>query len=174
MLHTDFYPFPTITTSRLLLRELLPADDTAIRDLRSNPDVNTFLGRPPAIDLETARQFITSTNNRFANAEGLYWVITALPSPQLIGTICLWNYQPQDGSVEIGYELLPAFQGKGYMQEAITAVLTFAFDRMHAALVKAMVVEANLRSIKSLQKQGFIEIPAEKEDQLLMFHLTRK
>ncbi|MBV7529821.1 GNAT family N-acetyltransferase [Chitinophaga sp. sic0106] len=174
MLHTDFYPFPSLSTNRLLLRELQPTDDVAIQQLRSNADVNTYLERPAAIDLAAARQFITSTNNRFANAEGLYWVITAPPSPQLIGTICLWNYQPADGSVEIGYELMPSFQRQGYMQEAMAAVIHFAFEQMNARVVNAEVVAANQPSIRSLQKSGFIAIPHPQPKELLFFQLSRK
>ncbi|SHL12552.1 ribosomal-protein-alanine N-acetyltransferase [Chitinophaga jiangningensis] len=173
-MHTDFYPFPSLSTNRLLLRELQLTDDVAIQALRSNADVNTYLERPAAIDLAAARQFITSTNNRFANAEGLYWVITTPSSSQLMGTICLWNYQPADGSVEIGYELMPKYQRQGFMQEAIAAVITFAFTRIQANVIKAEVDVSNQPSIKALQKHGFTEIPHQRLHEILHFELRNK
>ncbi|NIG54833.1 GNAT family N-acetyltransferase [Chitinophaga sp. Cy-1792] len=153
MLHTDFYPFPLITTNRLVLRELKPSDDAAIYQLRSDPAVNMYLNRAPCTDRVAAQRFITAINNNIANATTLYWAIT---SPDgLIGTIGLWQYDTVENSVELGYELLPAHQGKGFIQEAMTAIIRFAFEKMHARKIAANVVPDNLKSIRALEKQGF-------------------
>ncbi|MFB6453924.1 GNAT family N-acetyltransferase [Chitinophaga sp. Hz27] len=158
MLHTDFYPFPVLSTDRLILRELLPTDDATIYQLRADPEVNKYLDRDPCTNLEAAQRFITAINNNVANAATLYWAITANDAPDLIGTIGLWNFDADEDSVEIGYELLPSWQGKGFIQEAMSAVLSFAFKKMHARKIAANVVPANLKSIQALEKQGFQKV----------------
>ncbi len=161
MLKTDFYPFPLLTTERLVLRELEPTDDKAILALRSNETVNRYLDREPTKDLIAAQQFITTVNNGIANAEGLYWGIASREDLHVIGTICLYNFDMENQSVEIGYELHPSWQGKGIMHEAMNAVIQFVFDKMHAQLINATVATENKASIQSLLRHGFKDISRE-------------
>jgi len=161
MFKTDFYPFPLLTTARLVLRQLEPTDDAAILDLRSNEVVNQYLDRKPAKDLLAAQQFITSINNVVANAEGLFWGIASRETLHLVGTICLYDFNAENNSVEIGYELHPSWQGKGIMHEAMNAVIQFVFDKMNAHLINATVATANQRSIQSLLRHGFKDISPE-------------
>ncbi|MBV8251835.1 MAG: GNAT family N-acetyltransferase [Chitinophaga sp.] len=161
MLKTDFYPFPLLTTTRLVLRELEPTDDAAILDLRSNKAVNRYLDREPTKDLLAAQQFITTINNGVANGEGLYWGITSKEDLHLIGTICLYDFNVENSSVEIGYELHPSWQGKGIMHEAMSAVIQFVFDKMNAHFINATVAAANQPSIQSLLRHGFKDISPE-------------
>ena len=65
-------------------------------------------------------------------------------------------YTAEDGrSGEIGYTFVPAYQGKGYATEAVTAVLDYAFDTLQFQQIAAAVDERNTPSIKLLQRLGF-------------------
>ena len=62
------------------------------------------------------------------------------------------------GSVEIGYGLSPAFQGSGYMTEAVIALTDWAFSHRECLRVTASrVLSDNLSSRKVLIKAGFRE-----------------
>jgi ribosomal-protein-alanine N-acetyltransferase len=98
------------------------------------------------------------------NKQWFYWAISSKNSPGLIGTICLWNFNEENKSAEVGYELLPIFQGKGLMQEALSNVIVFGFKTAKFKRIIAYTHSRNDKSIKLLQKAGFIrDLSLEKE-----------
>ncbi|QQL49116.1 GNAT family N-acetyltransferase [Mucilaginibacter ginkgonis] len=151
---------PEITTTRLHLRPLQATDAEAILAIRSNESVNTYLDRKPSTTIDEAAAFISSINQLTANGDGQYWAITIKDSGALVGTICLYNFDKGKGIAEIGYELLPEYQGKGFMQEAISSTVSYSFDMMGAKVITAFPRTDNHNSIKLLQKAGFKIDPA--------------
>jgi [ribosomal protein S5]-alanine N-acetyltransferase len=159
--------FPTLTTRRLVLRRLSEQDSQDIFALRSNDEVNRFIKRPKPADLHEAIEFIQKINKGIEEKRSLYWVISIGDSQEFAGTICLWNFTDGYTIAELGYELFPAFQGKGFMQEALEAVLHFAFGKIFLKQVEAFTNKNNLRSINLLSRIGFKPEPDRKdEDQL--------
>lgn len=155
MLNLPFKNFPELTTERLILRELAPADSAEIHKLRSNPDVNKYLDRTPSNNIKEAEAFIDKIAETVKNNQGIYWVITMKGDNKLIGTICFWNFDMENNIVEMGYELLPEFQGKGIMTEAIKRVIDFGFQDMGAKAIAAVPSVDNIRSIVLLEKSNF-------------------
>jgi [ribosomal protein S5]-alanine N-acetyltransferase len=156
MMQLSFSPFPVLHTERLVLRQLNTGDTTAIALLRSDPDVNLFLDRPSAVSAEDAAAFIKKINDGIAAQESLYWVICFKEDQQFAGTICLWNIIPETDTAETGYELLPAFHGKGVMREALQAVLAYGFEQMKLQTIAAFSRHDNAKSIQLLERAGFL------------------
>jgi len=171
MLKLNFSPFPTLTTERLSLRQLMPEDADAIFSLRNNEIVNQYLGRPKATSAAEAVAFIDKITKGIANNQSMYWVISLKEDPQLIGTICIWNIDIEKDTAEIGYELLPAFHGKGIMQEALAAVIGFGFGTMQLKTIAAYTVPGNMASSKLLERNGFKQIGTEGEE--VIYELQR-
>ena len=140
-----------LDTTRLLLRQLKETDVSAIYSLRSNEQVNQFIDRPAAKDPEEAKAFI----QKIIENKSYYWGITLKENGKMIGTICFWNLSADRKSAELGYELLPDDQGKGYMDEAMKEVIGFAF-RSDFTCLKAYTHKDNLASTKLLLKHGFV------------------
>lgn len=155
MKEINFTPFPTLTTARLMLRQLSTDDANKIFAIRSDERVNKYLDRTGCKTLEEARQFIDKINTGIANNECIYWAIALKNKPGLIGTICLWNISKEQSKAEIGFELLPDYQGKGFMQEAVTAVIEYGFKTMKLSLIEGVVDPNNARSIKLMEKNNF-------------------
>ena len=107
MLNLNFTPFPTITTQRLVLRQLQDDDVHELFALRTDERVNRFLDRPLPESLNDVREFIKKVNQITYDNEGLYWVITRKNEDKLLGTIGLRNFGPEQYQAEIGYELHP-------------------------------------------------------------------
>lgn len=124
--------------------------------LRSDSRIMQYLDRAPAASLEEAAQFIETINNQEKAGAAITWAITLKEEPKLIGTIGFWNIQQQHYRAEIGYALHTQQQGKGLMQEALTAVLDFGFARLKFHSVEANVNPANAASIKLLERKGFV------------------
>src|SRR5574338_168573 len=135
----NFNPFPGLQTERLFLRRLAAEDEKEIFLLRSDEQVSKFLTRPLCKTIDEARIFIQKINTNIKNNESLYWAISLKNNLSLIGTICLWNISWEHERAEVGFELLPAFQKKGYMQEALTAVLDFAFNTITFHSIEGVV-----------------------------------
>ena len=149
----NFTPFPVLKTPRLILRQLEISDEQDIFFLRTDEEVNKYVDRPKATSLDDARIFINKINKGIAENTALYWGITI--DGAFAGTICLWNIDPAMEKAETGYELLPKFQGKGIMQEALIAVLEYAFDKMGLRCIEAYLHGENERSLKLLEKYKF-------------------
>ncbi|HTB07239.1 MAG TPA: GNAT family N-acetyltransferase [Bacteroidia bacterium] len=149
-------PFPTLETERLVLRQLDASDENEIFRLRSDEKVNEFLDRPKANTLDDAKRFIEKIAKGINNNENLYWAITLKNEKKLIGTICLWSFSLEKNSAEIGYELLPDFQGKGFMHEAIKAVVEYGFKTMKLDAIDAFTHPRNIKSIKIAERNGFV------------------
>ena len=158
----NFIPFPDLLTEHLILRQLKMEDENEIFLLRSDERVNRFLDRARAASIEDARLFIQKINTGIVNSEGIYWAIVSKTGTALIGTICLFNLSGEKNTAEIGYELLPAFHGKGIMQEAISKVVDYGFDVMQLQTIEAVTHADNISSIKALEKNKFArDLPTE-------------
>lgn len=91
------------------------------------------------------------------NNESIIWAITQKGDTKLIGTICFWNIIKEHYRAEIGYSLLYDFQGKGIMQEAMSAIIKYGFEKMNLHSIEANVNPANESSIKLLERNDFIK-----------------
>jgi RimJ/RimL family protein N-acetyltransferase len=60
-----------------------------------------------------------------------------------------------DGMVEIGYGIVPGFQGRGYATEVAAALVTFAGESGQARLVRAHTLSSNRAPKRVLEKCGF-------------------
>jgi RimJ/RimL family protein N-acetyltransferase len=74
---------------------------------------------------------------------------------RLIG-ICGFNsWSPQHRHAELAYELAPRYWGRGYMRNAVLAVLRWGFAELALNRVHAFVMTTNARSIRLLEQCGF-------------------
>ncbi|MEP6847184.1 MAG: GNAT family N-acetyltransferase [Panacibacter sp.] len=162
-MNLHFSPFPLLSTERLLLRPLQSKDAEAIFILRSDENINKYLDRPKAKTIADAQQFIQKITDGIAHNESFFWALTIKADDLLAGTICLWNIDVANNNAEIGYELLPEYQGKGLMQEAIQKVIAFGFDEIQLQSIEACVHKENKASVKLLEKNNF-SINAKKEN----------
>lgn len=158
MIHSMPAAFPVLITERLVLRQPTASDAGQFFLLRSNPLVNQYLGRKPAATIDEAAAFIEKVNGNFISEESLYWAITQSGSKELIGTICLFDFSTEQNKCEIGYELLPAYQGQGFMGEALKMVIHFAFQTLGIKCMEAFTHTDNQGSNQLLRKSGFDEI----------------
>lgn len=171
MMH-HFSPFPVLHTPRLQLRQLSLQDEQEIWELRSNDAVNQFLNRSKAQSPEDARRFIQLIIENLQKNETVYWAIALQNDPKLIGTITLWNLNPNENSAELGYELLPPYQGQGLMQEALAKVIEFGFSTMQLQTIVAESHVHNIHSAKLLEKNHFIRQPQQEGSDTVIFQLT--
>lgn len=156
-----------------MLRQLVSGDDNEIFALRSNDTVNKYLGRKPSKSIDEAKTFIQAITKNIESNASIYWVITLNGTDKLIGTICLFHFSDDNLKAEIGYELLPDFQGKGIMQEAISKVIDFGIRHIGLTSIEAYTHSENQSSTRLLEKFNFKKSGVGEEN-LMMFTLTAK
>jgi len=152
----SFNPFPILSTTRLILREITVADQNEIFVLRSDPRVMEYIDRPKAQSLNDAIDWIQFIHSATTNGENIVWGICLKGSSRLIGSICLWNFEHSNHSVEIGYSLVPEYHRRGIMNEALKVVLKYGFMQMKVTRITAVVHQMNKSSNLLLEKNGFI------------------
>ncbi|MBE7170318.1 MAG: GNAT family N-acetyltransferase [Williamsia sp.] len=157
MINMDFTAFPTLTTERLILRQLSIDDQHDIFVLRSDPEINKYLDRQPSKTTEDAVNFINKINDNNEKHISFYWAVTLTETKTFVGTICLFGFSKEENSCEIGYELMTKSQGQGIMKEAVQAVIDFVFHTLKLKKVLAFTHCDNEHSTKLLTKLNFVK-----------------
>lgn len=151
----NFVPFPEISTKRLLLRSLNLSDDNEIHFLRSDSEVNKYIDRPLSKSIDDAREFITKINSGVEENKWIFWAITMKNEEKLIGTICLWNFSDDRLTAEVGFELLPEYQSKGFIGEALKNIINYGFNKLNLDKIEGYTNQKNTPSIKVMEKYNF-------------------
>ncbi|WP_421380827.1 GNAT family N-acetyltransferase [Bacillus salacetis] len=151
-----FKVFPVLQTERLMLREISPEDSQAIYENFSDDRVTEYYDLETFTDISQADALILKLNSGFKSHNQIRWAITLKPTDTLIGTCGFHAIEKEHFKIEVGYELNPAYWGKGIMNEALNAIFTFAFDEMGVNRIEAFYDPGNDRSRNALEKCGFV------------------
>lgn len=176
-------PFPVLETERLVLREITATDAPALFAIHGDPELMRWFGTDPAPNLEAASGLVDLFASwRALPNPGVRWALQLKGQTSLIGTCGLFGWNRKWHKCTLGYELGHEAQGNGFMQEAVSAALTWGFQNMELNRVEAQVHPSNTASLKSIRRLGFVEEGrlrevghwAGKFHDLLQFSLLRK
>jgi len=146
---------PIITTERVVLRWVSENDIDSLYEIFSDPQVMRYWATPPYTTREAAVELQREIASGNENETMIKWGLALRDSDRLIGTTTLFNLNIDNGRAEIGYALGRAHWGKGYMNEALQALLTHAFEVMQLRRLEADVDPRNAGSIRTLERLGF-------------------
>lgn len=139
----------TIETVRLILRAWTMEDAPDLYDYAKSPLVGPAAGWKPHESIEETRAYLTASI-----PEDQTWAIVPKATGRAIGSIGLHKTRNPKAR-EIGYVLHPSEWGKGYMTEAVKAVLLFAFEILDMEIVRVGHFPDNVRSRNVIQRCGF-------------------
>jgi ribosomal-protein-alanine N-acetyltransferase len=146
---------PTLTTGRLTMRWLTPADVPALFEIFSDPVVTRYWSTPPLPDLAAAERLLARIEACFQARTLFQWGVARRTDNGVIGTCTLASLSPEHRRAELGYALGRAYWGQGYMAEALPALLRYAFSTLRLHRIEADVDPRNGASIRSLERLGF-------------------
>lgn len=153
----DFKTFPTLTTERLILRELQPNDAPAVFRIRGDYEVTKYNTGAPYENVQHAVQMIDAVKAAYDKENELRWGITFKSHGNVIG-MCGYNYWDRtDHRASIGYDLARDYWRQGIMTEALRAILAFGFEQMRLHRIEADASVYNEASIRLLRKLGFVQ-----------------
>ncbi|WP_125768142.1 GNAT family N-acetyltransferase [Lapidilactobacillus wuchangensis] len=144
-----------LTTKRLLLRRFNETDLDFIETLGTTPLYHQTAGFAKIQNEEQGKQILHVYQKRSES-----YLIVEQRTQQKLGLVELSErtVDPKSdlyATRELGFLLLQSAWGKGYMTEAVTALLDDAFPRLQLREVWAGHYENNQRSANFLQKIGF-------------------
>jgi predicted acetyltransferase len=82
-----------------------------------------------------------------------YWLLIIRDEQVGAGLLGFKGFPDENGSTEIGYGIDPVYQGKGYMGEAVQALIDWAFTHPFCQVITATEVE-NPASKRLLERLG--------------------
>jgi len=156
MLTLNFTPFPTLTTKRLLLRQIIAEDAPELFFMRTDDRVMKYIERPRPKNIDETITFINMIADLREKNEIITWGITLKDEPKLIGTVVYLNIKKEHHRAEFGYALHPDYWRKGIMHEVAEAVLAYGFNVMKLHSIEANINPENTGSQKLLEKCGFV------------------
>lgn len=144
-----------IETNRLVLRYIKPEDASDMFEYASIPEVSEYLLWSPHINKEATLGYIEFLQKRYLR--GLYadWAVELKENHKMIGTCGYANISTSTKSCEIGYVLSPHFRGKGYMSEAVEAILGLSFETLGLEKANLRIISQNEPSIRLAKRLGF-------------------
>lgn len=137
--------------------ETWAAADLALLRLMNAPEMMEHLGGP-----ETEEQ-ILSRHKRYLEiggpGTGRMYSIVLLPGLETVGSVGYWDRVWQEESIyEIGWSVLPPFQGKGIATKAVAEAIALASSELKHRFIHAFPSCNNPASNAICRKLGFLFI----------------
>ena len=156
MLTIDLPVFPVLTTERLVLRQLRSSDAEQVFAIRSDPLVMRHVSRPLVLTMDDAFTLIERITSSVAANDAVQLAMTLKDDDRLIGIIGFCRIIKEHRYAELGYMLAHEHWGKGYISEAIGALIPFGFNTLGFHRIEAITRPENAASIRALEKNGFV------------------
>jgi RimJ/RimL family protein N-acetyltransferase len=140
----------TLETQRLTLRAFAPGDVEAFEAFYAS-DASRFVGGPEN-KVATWRRIASYAGCWFLRGYGKF-VVVEKASGATVGIVGPW-YPEGWPEPEIGWTVLPDFEGKGYAAEAAARALQYAYDELGWTTAMSAIFPGNDRSVKLAKRLG--------------------
>jgi ribosomal-protein-alanine N-acetyltransferase len=154
----NFTPFPNLETKNLLLKRLNYTAIDDLHEMRKDPRMNEYVDVKPDESINETKEYIDKMNRGIDDNKWIIWAIEHKQSEKVIGTISIWNINSEHTGAELGYGIIPDYQGKGLMKEALLRVIEYGFDVMFLKYLEAYTEENNFKSLGLLERCNFKEV----------------
>lgn len=144
-----------LESPRLRLRPHRDDDVDALFALQSDLRVMRYWSHPAWTERRQAEERLAHIYRQMREDDVYVWAIADRVSDRLIGGTALFAIQREQLHAEIGYSLMPDFQGRGLAQEAVRLVLTFAFEQLGMERIEADIDPRNTPSCRLVERLGF-------------------
>ena len=143
----------------------------------NTPKFIKYVGDREINSIEDAEKYIQVKMLPQLNTLGYssYSIITRVEGLK-VGTCALYNRDGVDG-IDIGFGLLPQYEGLGYAYESAHRLLDAAFDEFEIEEIRAITSKENISSQRLLEKLGLEMIGTTKlpnENHELLLYLKKK
>ena len=149
-----FFSMDTINTRRLILRKLTMRDANDMFIYSRNPEVARHVLWDAHLTPGNSKSYIRHILRKYRAGEPASWGIEHREHRRLIGTIGYMWYQPDNNAAELGYSLNQLYWNRGYMTEALSAVIAHSFNVLFINRLEAQHEITNPASGAVMRKAG--------------------
>lgn len=147
-------PPDSLQTTRLFLRKPQLDDASAIfRAYGQDAEVTRYLMWRPHNDVGDADAAARRFLNDWASKTQFCWLIFARDTGELAGSIAA---RKAENEMNLGFLLARSYWGRGFMAEAVAAVVHWAFSDPSISRIWAACDVENRASARVLEKTGFL------------------
>jgi RimJ/RimL family protein N-acetyltransferase len=154
------YP-PTVETPQLTLRRFVRADEDALLEIWSDPEVWSALRPGQPFDREHGRaRFRHHVQHWDEHGFGI-WLIRDRDSGETAGWVGASHpdfVRELSDEIEIGWSLRRSFRGRGIATEGAMAAVAAAREHLRPARVISLIDPANLRSAAVARRLGMRDV----------------
>jgi RimJ/RimL family protein N-acetyltransferase len=168
---------PIATSKRLIISKLTLQDASFFLKLCNSPNWITYIGDRQLKTIADAKSYLKKgTLQSYKNhGFGFYKLQLKQENNKTIG-VCGLIKREQLTHVDIGFALLPEYEGQGFGYESSVEILKLAKDKFKLKKLVAITMPSNQSSIKLLEKLGLTYEkrinPFEDGKELLLFAKT--
>jgi RimJ/RimL family protein N-acetyltransferase len=144
-----------LLTERLTLRKVTVEDADFILELVNTPSWFQYIGDRNIHTLEAAEEYLINGPLRSYDVHGFgAYCLVLKDSDTRIGMCGLYKRENLN-YFDLGFALLPEFEGKGYAREACEIVIKESREVLNIKSLLAITDKSNVRSIQLLKRLGF-------------------
>jgi ribosomal-protein-alanine N-acetyltransferase len=143
-----------LRTTRLLLRPFVESDLNHVFKGLSLPEVVRYYGVNYQT-LEDTRRQMEFFADLEQNGTGRWWAVCSPDNNTFYGAGGLNGLVAEHKKAEIGFWLLPAYWGMGFMNEALQRICAYGFEVLTLHRLEAFVESENTNCIHAVKKLGF-------------------
>ena len=146
-----------IETPRLILREYEWADLHHHHTLISDPSIMYYIQDVFTHSLAESRENLRQAILAIAEpSRSKVYLVIQTKSGAYVGGIgyTVSEQSPAGKRVEIGYFTDPQFRGKGYVSEALSALMAYAFTQDGVYRIDGTCIQENFRSARVMERCG--------------------
>lgn len=141
-----------LTTKRLKLRQLTPADAENFYLLNADPEVIRYTGNDAFATIEAAKQFLEGYDHYEKYGFGR-WAVIRKEDNEFLGW-CGLKYTPETDEYDIGFRFFKKYWNWGYATEAAKACLDYGLNNLKIKTIIGRAIKSNTASVKVLEKIG--------------------
>ena len=146
----------TIETDRLILRQFKYSDDDAmLKYWIADEKIQSMYSEPVYTTKEEVKELLDKYISSYAKDDYYRWAIISKDNNECIGQIAFFLVDSKNHFAEIEYCVANEYQNRGYMTEAVNALLDFGFNKIGLHKVQISTKEINKQSQRVIEKSGF-------------------
>lgn len=144
-----------IETKRLKLTGFSPQDMTFIFENLSKDEIKTLLGHHTDDDYQK-EEYKYKNGYASYNRSFILFLLSEKTTNKIIGRCGLHNWNKDHNRAEIGYNISDEnFKRKGFMSEAVNAIIDYGFNKLNLHRIEALVGSNNIPSLKIIENHFF-------------------
>ena len=157
--------FPTLSTEKIMLKEILISDIPDIVEIM-------FYDGKQAENVKQALEMQERINQDYRNGNSIHWGIVNRATNKIMGT-CGYYRGFETGTGELGCVLLPIFRGQGIMANALKLAIGFGLNKIKLNRIVAITNKQNHSAIKLFDRLNFTKID-DLQDEEIKFEVKLK